>query len=99
MVQTHISNYSRDTELEEDVLKGWRKLENDEVPDHDTFTDIKGLNFSWTPEEFFNQLFDKSMYTIMAQQTNVYAQDKISQVLQGRDQFEQMDHYTHRQHA
>ena len=39
------------------------------------------------------------MYTIMAQETNVYDHDKISQDLQGRDQFDQMDHYTHRQYA
>ena len=35
----------------------------------------------------------------MAQETNAYAHDKIRQVLQRRDQFEQMDHYSHRQHA
>ena len=41
-----ISNYSRDTELEEDVLNGSKKVENDEVPDHSSFTDFEGLNFS-----------------------------------------------------
>ena len=99
LVHTPISNYSRDTELEED---GWRKLENNEVPDYGPFTDIEALNIStgsWKPQYFFNQLFDESIYIIMAQQTNAYAHDKIMQVLQGRDQFGQMDHYTHRQHA
>ena len=57
---------------------------------------IEGLNFSTQshkPEDFFNELFDEFMYTIMAQQTNEYAHDKIREVLQVRDQFEQMDHY------
>ena len=101
LVQTPISNYSRNIELE-DVLNDWRKLENDEVQDYGPLTDIEGLNFStesWKPEDYFNQLFDKSMYTIMTQQTNAYAYYNIMQVLQGRDQFEQMDYYTNRQHA
>ena len=91
MVHTPISNYSRDTELEDDVLNGWMRVENDQVPDHGPFTEVEGLNFSTEsrkPEDFFNQLFDQSMYTIMAQQTNAYAHDKIRDVLQGRDQFQ-----------
>ena len=78
------------------------RVENDQVPDHGLFTEVEDLNFSTEsrkPEDFFNQLFDESMYKIMAQQTNTYAHDKIRDVLQGRDQFEQMDHYSHRQHA
>ena len=97
-----ISNFSRNTELEEDVLNGRKKVENDEVPDHGPFTDFDGLNFSTEShnlEDFFNQLFDESMYTRMAQETNSYAHDKIRKVLQGRDPFEQMDHHTHRQDA
>ena len=97
-----ISNFSRDTELEEDILNGWKKVENDEVPNHSPFTYFDGLNFSTksrNPEDFINQLFDESMYTRMAQETNSYAHDKIRKVLQGRDPFEQMDHHTHRQHA
>ena len=102
LVHTPISNYSRDTELEDNVLNGWMRVENNQVPDHGPFIEVEALNFSTDsrkPEDFFNQLFDKSMYTIMAQQTNAYAHDKIRGVLQGRDQFEQMDHYSHRQHA
>ena len=77
-------------------------MENDDVPDHGPFSDAEGLNFSMEsckPEAFFNQLFDESMFTIMAQETNAYTHDKIRKVLQGRDHFEQMDHHTHRQHA
>ena len=57
---TPISNFSRETELE-GLLNGWRKVENDEVPDHDPFSDIEGLNFSMEsrkPENFFKQIFD-----------------------------------------
>ena len=97
-----ISNFLRDTELEEDVVNGWKKVKNDEVLDLSPFTDFEGLNFSTescNPEDFFNQLFDELMYTRMAQETNSYAHDKIRKVLQGRDHFVQMDHHTHRQHA
>ena len=97
-----ISNFLRDTELEEDVLNGWKKVKNDEVPDHGPFTDFEGLNFSTDShhkEDFFNQLFDESMYTIMALETNSYAHDKIRKALQGKSHFEKMDHHTHRQHA
>ena len=91
MVHTLISNYSVDTEVEDDVLNVWMRVENDQVSDHGPFTEVEGLNFSTElqkPEDFFNQLFDKS-----------YAHDKISNVLQGRNQFEQIDHYSNRQHA
>ena len=60
------------------------KVENDEVPDHGPFTDFEGLNFSTEsrkPEDSFNQLFDESMYTRMAQEINSYAHDKIRKVL------------------
>ena len=40
-----ISNFSRDTELEEVVHNGWMKVKNDEVPGHSPFTDFEGLNF------------------------------------------------------
>ena len=60
-----ISNFSRDTELEEDIMNGWKKVKNDEVPDHSPFTDFDGLNFSTESlnlEDFFNQLFDEYVY-------------------------------------
>ena len=78
LVHTPISNYSTDTELEEDILNGWMKVETNQVPDHGPFTEVEGLNFSTIlqePEDFFNQLFDKSMYTIMAQETKSYVHD------------------------
>ena len=34
LVHTPISNYSRDTELEDDVLSGWTRVENHQVSDH-----------------------------------------------------------------
>ena len=84
------------------VLNSWKKVKNNEVPDHSPFTDFEGLNFSTEShnlEDFSNQLFDELMYTRMAQETNLYTHDKIRKVLQGRDHFEQMDHHTHRQYA
>ena len=73
-----------------------------ELPDHSPLTDFNGLNYSTgfcNPEDFFNQLFDESMYTRMVQETNSYAHDKLRKVLQGTVPFEQMDHHTHRQHS
>ena len=54
---------------------------------------------SHLPEDFFNDIFDKRMFIIMAEETNNYACQKIRQIMQGRDHFQQIDHYTYRQHA
>ena len=50
------------------------------------------------PEDFFNDIFDDRMFTIMAEETNNYVQKK-SEIMQGRDHFQQIDHHSHRQHA
>ena len=54
---------------------------------------------SQLPEDFFNDIFDDRMFTIMAEETNNYAQKKICEIMQGRDHFQQIDHHSHRQHA
>ena len=51
------------------------------------------------PEDFFNDIFDDRMFTIMAEETNNYARKKIREIMQGRDHFQQIDHHSHRQHA
>ena len=35
----------------------------------------------------------------MAEQTNNYAHRKILQIMEGQDNFQQMDHHRHHQHA
>ena len=51
------------------------------------------------PKVFFNQLFDQHMFTIIAEETNNYARQQISRIMDGRDQIEQMEHHSHRRHA
>ena len=60
------------------------------------------MNFetnSWEPEVFFNQLFDNRMFTIMAEETNNYAHQQITRIMDGRDQIQQTEHYSHKRHA
>ena len=99
---TPIVNYPREQILDCDVQEGWEKIEPDIIPDHCEFTDSQSLNMSTEsclPEDFFNDIFDERMFTIMAEETNNYARQKICQIMQGRDHFQQIDHYTHCKHA
>ena len=73
---TPILNYPRDEILEYDVEQGWEKIEPDIIPDHCPFTGTQGINMtndSQLPEDFFNDIFDDRMFTIMAEETNNYA--------------------------
>ena len=88
--------------MEEDVENGWHRITNDLPPDNPQFTDIPGLNFdthSREPEIFFNQLFDDRMFTIIVEETNNYAHQQIGKIMGGRDEIEQMEHYSHKQNA
>ena len=99
---TPITNYSTDQINDLDLANGWEKIEPDIKPDHGPFTGIQGLNMSGNsrePEDFFKDIFEDRMFTIMAEETNNYARRKIRQLMAGRDHIEQMDHYSHRQHA
>ena len=99
---TPITNYSRDQINEFDVATGWEKIEPDSIPNHGPFTGIQGINMSGHSrelEDFFNDLFEDRMFTIMAEETNNYACRKIHEVMAGRDHVQQMDHYSHCQHA
>lgn len=99
---TPITNFSRDEVNEVDVANGWEKIEPDITPDYGPFTGIQGINLegnSREPEDFFNNLFEERMFTIMAEETNNYARRKIREIMAGRDHAQQMDHYSHRQHA
>ena len=101
-LQYPIINCEQDIELQEDIDNGWLKVENDQVPDHCHFIGNEGLNMNTTsrnPEDFFNNLFDDRMYTIMAEETNKYARQQIRKVMGSRDPFQHMDHYSYRQHA
>ena len=68
-----IVNYPRDEILDSDVEQGWEKIQQDIIPDHCPFTGTQGINMSTDshlPEDFFNDIFDDRMFTIMAEETN-----------------------------
>ena len=97
-----IVNYSRDKIVDSDVQEGWERIQPDIIPNHGPFTDNKGLNMSTDscqPEDFFNEMFDDRIFTIMVEETNNYACKKIHEILQGRDHFQQIDHHSYHQHA
>ena len=76
---TPIVNYPRDEILDCDVEKGWEKIQPDIIPDHCPFTATQGINMSTDShlsEDFFNDIIDDRMFTIMAEETNNYAQKK-----------------------
>ena len=97
-----IVNCEGDTELQEDLDNGWHRITHDVPANNPQFTDTPGLNFetnSRKPEVFFNQLFDNRMFTIMAEETNNYAHQQIMRIMGGRDQIQQIEHYSHKRHA
>ena len=99
---TPITNYLRDEIIDSDLQEGWEKIEPDIIPDHCSFTDSEGINMSTNscePEDFFNDIFEDRMFTIMAEETNNYACQKIREIMQEHDHFQQTDHHSHRQHA
>lgn len=74
-------NMVRDYELEEDILDGWTKEDFDTGP---TFQEHDGLSMVFLdnpeakePHHFFEALFDDRMYTIIVEQTNLYARRKL----------------------
>ena len=72
---TPIVNYPRDEILDCDVEQGLEKIQPDIIPDHCPFTGTQGINMSTDshlPEDFFNDIFDDRMFTIMAKETNNY---------------------------
>ena len=73
-------NFNGYVELEEDYDIGWEWLEVDPGPHIAPYTGFQQCLLDPTknrPEDFFNALFDHNMYTIMAEETNKYAHQKI----------------------
>ena len=66
---------------------------------HCHFIGAEGVNINTTlcnPEDFFNNLFDDRMYTILTKETNKYARQQIMKVIGNRDSFQHMDHYSYK---
>ena len=72
-------NYPGDVENEDDYKIGWEWHEVDPGPLVRPYNGFRQCLLDPTtnkPEDFFNALFDTRMYTIMAEETNKYAQRK-----------------------
>ena len=72
-------NYPGDVENEDDYEIGWEWQEVDPGPLVRPYNGFRQCLLDPTtnkPEDFFNALFDTRMYTIMAEETNKYAQRK-----------------------
>ena len=81
--QVPLVNFNGDVEHEEDFGNGWEWTETDPGSSCGPFIGQPGLLIqpaSRTPEGFFNLLFDLSMWTLLAQQTNIYARQRIQQL-------------------
>ena len=69
--QIPLMNYNHDVEHEEDFRNGWEWTERDPGSFCGPFIGQPG---------FFNLLFDQSMWTLLVQQTNIYAIQRIQQL-------------------
>ena len=72
-------NFPWDTEHEEDFGIGWLWLEEDPGPMIAPYTGFRQCLLDPTknnPEHFFEALFTSQMFTIMAEETNKYANRK-----------------------
>ena len=72
-------NFANDTEREEDYEIGWEWIEEYTVPLIGPYTGFRQClldPLKNKPEDFFNELFDVRMYTIMAEETNKYRSQK-----------------------
>ena len=81
--QIPLMNYNCDVEHEEDFRNGWEWTERDPGSSCGPFIGQPGLLIqpaTHTPEGFFNLLFDQSMWTLLVQQTNIYARQRIQQL-------------------
>ena len=72
-------NYAGDVENEDDYEIGWEWHEVNPGPFIAAYNGFRQCLLDPTttkPEDFFNVLFDTRMYTIMAEETNKYAERK-----------------------
>ena len=73
-------NFANDIENEEDYELGWEWHEQDPGPMVTPYSGFCQCLLDPTknqPEDFFDALFSTQMYTVMAEETNNYAQQKI----------------------
>ena len=80
-------NYERDVEEEQDFEIGWEWNERDPGPDLSPCDDYRSCLLDKekdAPEDFFMALFNRQMFTIMAENTNMYARRRAEQLQDGK---------------
>ena len=73
-------NFPGDVDHEENFVLGWEWLEHDTGPMIAPYSGFRQCLLDPTknkPKDFFNDLFDSTMNTRMAEKTNQYANEKI----------------------
>ena len=95
-----ITNYLRDTEVEEDYENDWRWVVDSDKDNCFTLPfvgeggDLTMGTDEVTPEAFFDELFDEAMWQNIADNTNLYVQRKITR-FGGHDVFQQVRNGQH----
>ena len=93
---TQMVNYSGDVNAPADEVNGWERPV-DTGPSLRQFLSASCLPIepaSHEPEVFFNNLFDKSMWTTVAENNKKYARSKIRTDHQGMDAIDVMTHFS-----
>ena len=101
LVRYPIVQYQRDKILASDEDMGWKVSSPDDIPLQGPFTINPGLKVEMTTknlEDFFFLNFDDHMFETIADQTNVYARNRISSIMHRRDLIQQLDDPTNKKH-
>ena len=96
-----IVQYPRDQILASEEKMAWKVSMLDDIPLQGPFTINDGLKVEMTTknlEDFFFMNFDDRMFETTADQTNAYARNRISSIMQGRDLIQQLDDPTNKKH-
>ena len=83
-------NFANDAEGEEHYEIGWDWIEEDTGPLIRPYTGFRQClldPLKNKPEDFFNELFDVRMYTIMAEETNKYMLTEGNKIVSTKTSF------------
>ena len=99
-----IQNYDCDFKHEDNFALGWEWTETDHVgPSYSIFTGTPGtlldVKEKHKPEDIFNALFDKNMWTVIAEETSRYARKHLHDQRSGLDVIAATSTGTQKPHA
>ena len=100
MVDVDILNFEKDVHLTEETEQGWSHIDTKNTAPG-PFMGSPGLiqDSGRKPEDFFNTLFNERMWVTIAEQTNVYARQKIRKARGNRDVIDATTHHSHKKHS